>query len=106
MSPENAVIVDVPEDSRYELRLGDRVIGFIEYRLREGRIVLLHTEIDEECEGRGFGSRFVSATLEDVRRRGLEVAPLCPFVARYIELHPEWHELVAERYRARLSSRS
>jgi uncharacterized protein len=97
-SPEDAVVVDVPEGSRYELRLGDRVVGFAEYRMRPaGRVVLAHTEIDEECEGRGFGSRLVAGVLEDIRRKGLDVTPLCPFVARYIELHPEHHDLVAVR---------
>jgi uncharacterized protein len=95
-SPEDAVVVDVPEESRYELRLGDRRVGFANYRLRDDRIVLTHTEIDEECEGRGFGSRLVAGALEDVRRKGLQVTPLCPFVARYIELHPELGDLVAE----------
>jgi uncharacterized protein len=96
-TPEDAVVIDVPEASRYELRLGDRVVGFLEYRRRDGRLVLLHTEIDEECEGRGFGSRLAAEALEDARRQGLEVTPLCPFVARYIELHPEHHDLVAVR---------
>ena len=96
-SPEDAVVVDVPEASRYELRLGDRRVGLANYRLREGRLVVTHTEIDEECEGRGFGSRLVSGVLEDVRRKGLAVTPMCPFVARYIELHPEHHDLVAVR---------
>ena len=97
-SPEDAVVVDVPEASRYELRLGDRVVGFTEYRKRpDGRLVLAHTEIDEECEGRGFGSRLVAGVLEDVRRKGFNVTPLCPFVARYIELHPQYHDLVAVR---------
>jgi predicted GNAT family acetyltransferase len=96
-SPEDAVVVDVPEASRYELRLGDRVVGFLEYRRRDGRLVLLHTEIDEECEGRGFGSRLAAGALEDIRLQGLEVTPLCPFVSRYIELHPELQDLVALR---------
>jgi uncharacterized protein len=95
-TPDDAVVVDVPEASRYELRLGERVIGFTDYRLRDDRIVLAHTEIDEECEGRGFGSRLVAGVLEDVRRRGLAVTPLCPFVAHYIEQHPEVADLLAQ----------
>jgi predicted GNAT family acetyltransferase len=92
-SPEDAVVVDVPEASSYELRLGDRVVGFLDYRLRGDRVVLVHTEIDEECEGRGFGGRLAAGALEDIRRKGLEVRPLCPFVARYIELHPDEMQL-------------
>lgn len=87
-------VVDVPEESRYELRLDGRLIGIAAYRRRDSRIVFTHTEIDESCEGRGYGSRLAAAALEDARRQGLDVVPLCPFIARYIERHPEYHELV------------
>jgi predicted GNAT family acetyltransferase/glutaredoxin len=87
-------VVDVPEEGRYELRLGGRLIGIAAYRRRDSRIVFTHTEIDESCEGRGYGSRLAAAALEDARRQGLEVVPLCPFIARYVERHPEYHELV------------
>jgi uncharacterized protein len=100
-SPEQADVVDVPEASRYELRVGERTIGLAAYRHRNGRIAFTHTEVDESCEGRGFGSRLAAAALEDARRRGLEVVPLCPFIAYYIERHPEYEELVVPDYRDR-----
>ena len=53
----------------------------------------------ESCEGRGCGSRLAAAALEDARREGLDVVPLCPFIARYIERHPEYEQLVAPGYR-------
>jgi uncharacterized protein len=87
-------VVDVPERSRYELRLGGRLIGIAAYRRRDSRIVFTHTEVDASCEGRGYGSRLAAAALDDARRRGLDVVPLCPFIARYVERHPEYHELV------------
>jgi predicted GNAT family acetyltransferase len=89
-----AEVVDAPESSRYELRLGGRVIGFVAYRRRNDRIVFTHTEVDESYEGCGLGSRLAEAALEDVRGKGLVIVPLCPFIARYIEQHPEYHELV------------
>jgi predicted GNAT family acetyltransferase/glutaredoxin len=93
-------VVDVPERSRYELRVGGETVGEAAYRLRDGRIVLIHTEIDEALEGRGLGSVLAAAVLEDARRRGLEVVPLCPFIAGYIERHPEYADLVASGYGA------
>ena len=96
-------IVDVPERERYELRLGDRMIGEAAYHLSRNskRIAFLHTEVDGSVEGRGLGSRLAAAALEDARRRGLEVVPLCPFMAHYIEHHPEVQDLVAASYRDR-----
>jgi uncharacterized protein len=87
-APAKAVVVDVPEESRYELRLGDRRIGHAAYHRRDDRIAFTHTEVDSACEGRGFGTRLVQAALEDARARGLEIVPLCPFVAAYVKRHP------------------
>ena len=99
-SVEDAKVVDVPEASRYELRLGGRLIGLAAYRRRDGRIAFTHTEVDEACEGRGFGSRLAAAALDDARRQDLEVVPLCPFIAWYVERHPEYRRLVTGRARA------
>jgi predicted GNAT family acetyltransferase len=87
----------VPEASRYELRLGGRLIGLAAYHRRNGRIAFTHTEVDESCEGRGFGSLLAAAALEDAERDGLEVVPLCPFIASYIKRHPQYEPLVSER---------
>jgi uncharacterized protein len=106
VSPDELMVVGVPEHSRYELRLGDRMIGEAAYHRRQGsnRIALLHTEVDESVEGRGFGSRLLAAVLEDVRRKGLEVVPLCPFAAHYMATHPEVHDLLAESHRDRVTA--
>jgi uncharacterized protein len=100
-APEEAEVVDVPEANRYELRLGGRLIGIAAYRRRNGRIAFTHTEVDESCEGRGFGSRLAAGALADARRNGLAIVPLCPFIASYVEQHPEWQESLALDYRDR-----
>jgi len=98
-SAEDTVVVDVPESSRYELRLDGRLVGLLAYRRRNGSAAFTHTEVVPECEGRGFGSRLVAAALDDARRKGVAVIPLCPFVAHYIDAHPEYEPLVTEGYR-------
>src|SRR5262249_51831718 len=100
-TPAEADVVDVPEKNRYELRLDGRLVGLAAYRRRNGRIVFTHTEVDEACSGHGFGSRLAAAVLDDARRQGLEVTPLCPFISHYIEQHPEYKDLVAASYRDR-----
>lgn len=88
-------VSDAPEQSRYELRLDGRLVGLAAYRRRDDRIAFTHTEVDESCSGRGYGTRLVAAALDDARRRGLAVVPLCWFVARFIRRHPEYEDLVA-----------
>jgi uncharacterized protein len=100
-SAAEAEVVDVPQASRYELRLGGRLVGLAAYHRRDGRIAFTHTEVDDSLEGRGFGSRLAAAALEKAGQEGLEVVPLCPFIARYIERHPDFERLVAAGYRDR-----
>jgi hypothetical protein len=94
--PSDAVVADNPDAGRYELRLGDRLIGVAAYRRRPGRVAITHTEVKEACSGRGFGSMLARAALDDARARGERVVPLCPFIADYIERHPQYADLVAE----------
>jgi uncharacterized protein len=98
-TPDEATVVNVPSEHRYELLLDGRRIGLLAYRQREGRIALTHTEVSPGCEGRGFGTRLAAAALDDARRQGLVVVPICPFITRYIERHAEYHDLVAPEHR-------
>ena len=59
-----------------------------------GAAVLVHTEIAPSVEGEGLGSTLVAGALDDIRARGLEVVPLCPFASAFIERHPEYADLV------------
>jgi predicted GNAT family acetyltransferase/glutaredoxin len=96
-------VVNVPRAQRYELLLDGRRIGLLAYRQRQNRIALTHTEVSPTCQGRGFGGRLAAAALEDARRQGLVVVPLCPFIAAYIRGHPEYHDLVAPEQRRPLA---
>lgn len=80
---------------RYELRAGDKVVGFLRYRETDGRLTLLHTEVDPPRRERGLGSALVGGALDDARARGLEVVPVCPFVTDFLERNREYADLVA-----------
>ena len=97
--PENGsevVVVDVPEASRYEARVGDALVGFVEYRLLTGRITFIHTEVLPGSEGHGVGSTLARTVLDDARARGLRVRPMCPFIAAWIRRHPAYADLVVD----------
>ncbi|MGH8199457.1 MAG: GNAT family N-acetyltransferase [Steroidobacteraceae bacterium] len=84
---------------RYELDVADTV-AFIDY-LRDGRnVIMTHAEVPLALRGGGVGSALVQGALALVRERGEKVVPLCPFVARYINRHPETRDLLASGSRA------
>jgi uncharacterized protein len=92
--PTAARVVDRPDAFRYELLVDDRLAGWIEYSLHPPRIVMMHTEVDRAYEGRGLASRLAKGALDDARARDLKVVPRCPYIARYIDEHPQYRDLV------------
>ena len=95
------MVIDVPERSRFEIRVGDETAGFTGYRRAPGRITFIHTSIDPRFEGHGLGSELVRTALSNARAEGLAVLPFCPFVRSYIAAHPDELDLVPEAMRAK-----
>ena len=87
---------DAPEDSRYEIRDGDQLLGQAAYQRRGDQVVFTHTEVDSDVGQSGLGSTLVRAALDDVRSKGGTVVPMCSFVRGWIERHPEYRDLVAD----------
>jgi len=94
MAAATVTVTDVPARERFEADLDGELAGVIDYRLGDGVIVFVHTEVDDAFEGQGVGSRLAAAVLDAARDRGLRVVPQCPFIRSYIERHPEYGPLV------------
>ena len=69
--------------------------AFAAYQRAGDTITFTHTVVPPEAEGQGVGSRLVAGALAQVRAEGLKVVPQCPFVAAYIERHPDAQDLLA-----------
>ncbi len=87
-------VVDNPGQERFEIYLDEKLAGFAAYELEPGQITFIHTEVDPVYEGRGLGGQLASAALDAARARGLRVVPVCPFIRRYIQHHPQYEDLV------------
>jgi predicted GNAT family acetyltransferase len=87
-------VTDNPEEHRYEARVGEDVRGFLDYHLQPGLMTIMHTEVDRAAEGKGVGSALAAGALDDIRRRGLSILVVCPFVRAYLRRHPEYADLV------------
>ena len=55
---------------------------------------LYHTEVHPSLAGKGIGNMLVLKTLKYCNVHNYKIVPTCPFVAKYIERHPEWKSIV------------
>lgn len=95
-------MVDNPDEERFELRLGEDLVGVLEYRGGGEDRAITHTEIFEGHEGEGLGGHLVGAALDDLRDRGIRIFPVCPYVRRFLEKHREYLDLIDPQLRAGL----
>ena len=82
-------VIDNPAEHRFELALGDDQVAAAYYRIEDGRVVLVHTEVPEALEGRGVGSRLVRFAVDDARESNFIIVPMCPFARAWLERHPD-----------------
>ena len=87
-------VVDNPARSRYELRDDGHLVGYTEYHERDGVLVFPHTVITQPKRRAGYGGTLVRAALDDVRAKGRRIVAECPFVARFVDEHPEYADLL------------
>ncbi|MEV4171699.1 MULTISPECIES: GNAT family N-acetyltransferase [unclassified Nonomuraea] len=87
-------VVDNSTESRFEILVDGKVAGFADYLLLPTKIVFTHTEVLPAYEGQGLAGKLVGHALQASADTGLRVVPRCPYVAKYIERHPEFKDLV------------
>jgi len=88
-------VINNKERQRYELRV-EGGIAVAYYEPKGDSLVFTHTVVPERLQGQGLASILIKAALADVRKRGLKIVAQCPFVAGYIERHPEERDLLAD----------
>lgn len=77
---------------RYELRLGEELVGFIGYKVLSGAIMFTNMEMSP-----GPGDRtdiLIGTALEDVRSMNMRAVARCEAVAEYMRRHPEYGDLL------------
>jgi len=97
MNPEfnDVPLIKNSEKNRFELKIDDYVT-FIDYKERNNKIWLIHTEAPEELKGRRTATAIVEKTLAYLEDNNYKLIPLCPFVVTYLKRHTEWNRILDE----------
>ena len=92
-------VTDNQAASRFEISDGGH-LAELRYHRNGNRLVLIHTEVPVELEGRGLGGALVIAAVDRAARDGLTIVPFCPFARGWLERHSGVADRVAIDWQA------
>ncbi|MBS3744076.1 MAG: N-acetyltransferase [Wenzhouxiangellaceae bacterium] len=87
-----------PAENRFQTEV-DRQLCVLDYTLDDGVISMHRVYVPPPVEGRGIAGAITRHALDYSREKHWKVIPRCPYVAAWIERHPDYQELVAEKPR-------
>ena len=84
-----------PTGGRYTLVVDGHESEMTYSRASAQLIIIDHTGVHDALRGRGVGQVLVTRAVEDARREGFKIIPLCPFAKAQFQRHPEWRDVVS-----------
>lgn len=89
-------MTEVKQNSNtFDVYLDGQKAGFMDYEIKDGNMVITHTEVDEKFGGHGLGKKLVEAAVDAAKKDDRKIVSYCPFAKKVIEGTPEFKEVLA-----------
>ncbi|MFC5441901.1 GNAT family N-acetyltransferase [Rhizobium halophytocola] len=84
---------ETPSGGRYLAGEGETQALMTYSRASPKLIIIDHTEVPDAFRGQGVGQMLAEHAVEEARRGGWKIIPLCPFFKSQLDRHPEWRDI-------------
>lgn len=79
----------------YFVEVEGKKVGEMTYSIAgTDRIIIDHTEVDDSMRGTGLGKKMVVRAVEDARKNGISIVPLCPFARSVFDKNEELKDVL------------
>jgi uncharacterized protein len=58
------------------------------------KLVIEHTEVDDELRGQNVGYQLVEAAVQYARQHQIKITVWCPFAKSVFDKKPDWHDVL------------
>jgi len=90
---EPLTISDNLQNQQFQILLDDER-AYLEYRIKDDQLYLMHTEVPEKLGGKGIASALAAHAFNYARAHHMKVKAYCPFVVTWLKKHPEQMDIV------------
>ena len=74
----------------------DNKVAEINWKKHDGYIEVDETLVDESLKGQGYGFKLFDVLIDHAREHSLKIKPVCSFVVKMFERHPEHQDLLVK----------
>ncbi len=57
-------------------------------------IIIDHTGVPDALRGKGVGQALAAHAIDEARKGGWKIIPLCPFMRAQVQRHPDWQDVI------------
>ena len=76
---------------------GNKVAEMVYSMPSPDKMIIEHTEVNQELRGRNIGYGLVQAAADYARKNNIKIVPLCPFVNALFKKKPEFADVLFTR---------
>ncbi|MFZ1676079.1 MAG: GNAT family N-acetyltransferase [Saprospiraceae bacterium] len=80
---------------RFELTYNDD-IAYIDYRWYNKTLILLYIFVPVPFRGKGLSTKLIEYALKYAREKEVKIKVFCPYISKYIRMHPEHEDLLEQ----------
>lgn len=74
---------------------GEKIVAEMVYTMASPeKMIIEHTEVDDELRGQNVGYQLVHAGVEYARENNIKIIPLCPFANSVFKKKPEFADVL------------
>ena len=90
----DVLIIYNKDEQRSEAIIDDEIIGFCEYEIENDKWAITHTVVDEKFNGQGIAKKLVLKIVDEARKSGVKLIPICSYAKRLIEGNEEFKDCI------------
>lgn len=81
--------LDTAGKGAFRLYEDGKAFGVLQVEVTGEEVIVHHTEVDRECQGKGYGRKLFDAMVDYARTQGLKVKAYCSYVYAQLKRQPE-----------------
>lgn len=89
------ILEETQSGGRYRVQIEGHEAVMTYSRASPRLIIIDHTEVADALRGKGAGQALALHAVEEARKGGWKIIPLCPFFHAQADRHPEWQDVIS-----------